>query len=150
MLRTRIRFGRLPALTGLSIAVLVASCGAMAQEKAENSMAAEVTAAESKEKKSHQMFDFAEADLDGNGVLDATEIRAWMEASIEERVERMIKQLDTDGDAALSQAELIEAAVQRGKRSKRWGKHRRGGFRGHDRDGKSSGKDHAGESEHRN
>jgi len=49
---------------------------------------------------------FARADADGNGLLTAEEMMATGREREERRVARMIERLDSDGDGALSQAEI--------------------------------------------
>ncbi|MGR3542091.1 MAG: EF-hand domain-containing protein [Hasllibacter sp.] len=57
---------------------------------------------------------FAAADADGSGTLDAAEILSAREARADARRDaraaRLIERLDTDGDAAVSRAELAGAA----------------------------------------
>ena len=52
---------------------------------------------------------FASIDLNGDGVLSADELRAWLECKGEETLSNaLLAQLDTDGDGAVSLQEFID------------------------------------------
>ena len=52
------------------------------------------------------MPDFATFDADGDGLVTADEITAFLTRQIEARVERMVARLDSDGDGAISPEEF--------------------------------------------
>ncbi|MBE1290393.1 MAG: calcium-binding protein [Rhodobacteraceae bacterium] len=50
---------------------------------------------------------FAAQDTNGDGMLDAQELSASLQARMADRVDRMIGDLDLDGDGLLSQSEMM-------------------------------------------
>ena len=90
------------AAAGLTAALGLSSCGAMADGKGHG-------------RSDHEPVAFAEMDINGDGSVDAAELLAWMEAQREMRVQRMIERADSDGDGVLSESEVQELFQRRGR-----------------------------------
>lgn len=61
------------------------------------------------ELQSHGATRFAQADANGDGLLDRDEMLARAQARAETGIDRMIERADADGDGLLSQDEIAEA-----------------------------------------